>query len=1090
MPGSQECSANAQDVSTRDTSKQTSRNIAGPQGTVGPTTGEKGVDLQKSRPTRIRSIGTTRKGVDLLLPSAINNKGVDLQKSRPTRTRSAGTPRKGVDLLLPSAVIGLQEGTGTSGIGVDLRSPDMINSYPQINFNHRSAANTTIVNTTPRLPMKQPGDVDFTNQSSAIFWNCSHGLINKLDFIKSVIAKLKPLLFFICEAEIEYNDQVSACSIDGYTLEVSGGLNIGKARTCCYVLDNIGMERVHELEGGNSIEVMTFDNPRLKTRFLGFYNPFKIPEGTTRKQYQRTLLDTLGTASVTQYKFIAAGDMNIDLMKANNTSREHHIWLIDYGLTQHVKCITRHRQINLGNGATRIEASLLDHVYSNADDIQHEIIPTDCSDHDMLLVGVSLHRDLRPLKTKLKIRDWKDYTKEALADTVKSKTITNANYGSILRQTYEYLVPERTCRIKNPEQIINAKLERKKKRRDRLLRKFKKTRQQEIYIEIKTLNKQIRNEFKMECKKRIQNKMSSPDPKAFWTCVNKLLGKSAPKPISLKISGVVITDPKILCQQFQDFFIKKVYGLADIQLHPIQLIKLEPPFVPLVFGFEDLQKMLKKVKRKKCHGTDNIPLLVGKDFAETNPRLCLDIFNNAAANGMPTEWKEARIIPLHKKGDKSNIENYRPISNLNALSKLYEKLLYQKLLEETGGREGKSQHGFRTNHSTVTATLELKTIIADALDEGNTVIVYSIDLSAAFDLLRSDKFYEVIGNDLSEGLGFAIMDFLTGRKITTEVEGHRSNLENLLVGCVQGSTLGPRLFTLYTGWIGENLGADHYICYADDSYVIIIEKDIELAVNRLEAISSTHIARLESLGMKVNPSKTESVIFTKKGTETRSVNINNHLLETKTSMKVLGILFDNNLRWDTQVDSIIKKANSKISVLKKLRSKFTQQQFLQILTSQFFSIIFYCSDVWLTTSTSQKLWTVINSIHYKSLRIAVCDHKQRINREKLDVLCQRANPKQWSKYSSASLVIKVLQREEPSYLVNNLRTTLYFERRSPHIGKFYDNSKGKIGRQKLCNGLQHMAAIRFNWLGLQLGNATIRSSLKKTYFAYLVHPHY
>ena len=149
------------------------------------------------------------------------------------------------------------------------------------------------------------------------------------------------------------------------------------------------------------------------------------------------------------------------------------------------------------------------------------------------------------------------------------------------------------------------------------------------------------------------------------------------------------------------------------------------------------------------------------------------------------------------------------------------------------------------------------------------------------------------------------------------------------------------------------------------------------------------------------------------------------------------------------------------------------------------SVIFYCSDVWLTSSTSRKLWTVINSIHYKALRISVHDHRQRINREKLDIMCQRANPKQWSKYSSSSLVIKCLQRKEPAFLVDNLRTTLYFERRHPHIGKFYDNSKGKIGRQKLCNSLQHMAAIQFNWLGLHLGNATIRSSLKKTFFGYL-----
>ena len=70
--------------------------------------------------------------------------------------------------------------------------------------------------------------------------------------------------------------------------------------------------------------------------------------------------------------------------------------------------------------------------------------------------------------------------------------------------------------------------------------------------------------------------------------------------------------------------------------------------------------------------------------------------------------------------------------------------------------------------------MELKTIIAEALDEGNVAIVYSIDLSAAFDLLRSDVFDEVVGTKISDGLRYAIMDFLTDRKILVEVEGVRS----------------------------------------------------------------------------------------------------------------------------------------------------------------------------------------------------------------------------------------------------------------------------------------------------------------------------
>ncbi len=125
-------------------------------------------------------------------------------------------------------------------------------------------------------------------------------------------------------------------------------------------------------------------------------------------------------------------------------------------------------------------------------------------------------------------------------------------------------------------------------------------------------------------------------------------------------------------------------------------------------------------------------------------------------------------------------------------------------------------------------------------------------------------------------------------------------------------------------------------------------------------------------------------------------------------MKVLGLTFDSNLKWDKHIRQIIAKANSKMSVLKRFRAKYTKEQFLAILTAQFFSIFFYNAPVWLQSTTNTNLWKWINSAHYKAIRIAVRDYKAKINREKLDALSRRANPKQWSKYATSSLVIKTL----------------------------------------------------------------------------------
>ncbi len=142
------------------------------------------------------------------------------------------------------------------------------------------------------------------------------------------------------------------------------------------------------------------------------------------------------------------------------------------------------------------------------------------------------------------------------------------------------------------------------------------------------------------------------------------------------------------------------------------------------------------------------------------------------------------MTPLHKKNDKRQIENYRPISNVSTFSKLYEKCLLFRLDEELPGIEGTNQHRFQKNHSTETALLMIQSGMASLLESGTPGIIYSMDLSAAFDLLRPDKFHDLFKNKLSEGLFFAIMDFLTNRWFQVELGDSVSALHHIDRGCM------------------------------------------------------------------------------------------------------------------------------------------------------------------------------------------------------------------------------------------------------------------------------------------------------------------
>jgi hypothetical protein len=278
--------------------------------------------------------------------------------------------------------------------------------------------------------------------------------------------------------------------------------------------------------------------------------------------------------------------------------------------------------------------------------------------------------------------------------------------------------------------------------------------------------------------------------------------------------------------------------------------------------------------------------------------------------------------------------------------------------------------------------------------------------------------------------------------------------------------------------------ADKFVCYADDSYVVVADNTLDEVQSRIRDISLRHIVELRRRGMKVNESKTEVLVFSKKGETIAEFDIAGTKVKSGTTMKALGVIFDNNLSWKPHIDNNINQSAWKLTVLRRIRHKFTFKQFTQILTAQFFSKLFYCSQTWLTSTTKRKLWNSINSLNYRAVRILVGDFKGIINREKLDHLSSRASPKQWSKYSIAAIVIKVLRDEAPVDLRQYLLETLFEERRKPGIGRFYDNSRGKIGRQKFGNNVQFMMAIRDPWLGRRITDDGLRTMLKRTFFPY------
>ena len=150
-----------------------------------------------------------------------------------------------------------------------------------------------------------------------------------------------------------------------------------------------------------------------------------------------------------------------------------------------------------------------------------------------------------------------------------------------------------------------------------------------------------------------------------------------------------------------------------------------------------------ELKNKKCEGFDRIPVCIILDArVKLLPPLSV-LFNEIYHScKIPDQWKVAKIIPIFKKGSKVQVENFRPIASLCSTSKVFEKLILKQIqyLENTNKLDltGKQQHGFKRKKSTATAGALLQSLIARAADENWYVVMASLDLSMAFNMVNDN----------------------------------------------------------------------------------------------------------------------------------------------------------------------------------------------------------------------------------------------------------------------------------------------------------------------------------------------------------------
>jgi len=482
----------------------------------------------------------------------------------------------------------------------------------------------------------------------------------------------------------------------------------------------------------------------------------------------------------------------------------------------------------------------------------------------------------------------------------------------------------------------------------------------------------------------------------------------------------------------------------------------------------EMDAALSKLSNKKSAGLDLISGFFLKIFGKTITPYACRLFNLVISCGkIPGLWKIARITPVYKKGDPKLIQNYRPVSNLLTIAKLFELCLINRLSRmDADALHGSFQHGFRKSHSTCTAVGEIISSIVTSRDEKNLVSIYSADLTAAFDLLRKEILVDILKEKLvPKYLIRSIHSYLTGRMGYVQVGNGISCIRDIRAGCIQGSVIGPILFNIYTSRLNEIIFPHRVISYADDSYVIISADTKEALLTEIKTTSKRHIDWLKELGMVCNASKIELLLF---GMDEAEVEIDGSLVSSRNVMKVLGLMLDNKFSWEANVKVTLKRCRAQIFALRFIRKSLSIEDTMTVLRAHIIRILTYCSPVW-SHAISYSARAKLRSIFYLSIRTVIRDFGFEYNRAQLLAKAKIESLDDIFFLRASMFVFKIVKFLVPTNIAGEILSKTYANARHPSSLTFFDTSKSRVGKKCFTNEIRNYSRQwGIEWLDMSI----------------------
>lgn len=741
--------------------------------------------------------------------------------------------------------------------------------------------------------------------------------------------------------------------------------------------------------------------------FSVFYRP---PDGSF-SEFFSFLEEFLMFTNTNRYNLICGGDFNINMLFDHSHQRELKNTIELNGC---MNVITSPTRITL-NSETLLDLFITNFASIN---VKAGVVRCDLSDHFPIFISVDTNSLDRPkVKQTAKLQyitlDSLESFRRTLSNTdwsaVYEKETVDEAYNifiNIFKKLYQQKFPYKKLKISRNirKPWITPDILGKIHIKNVLYDKFIKTRD--------LVNLKIFKSYRNQLTKEIRNAKSRYHSDSFkatfgrtdrvWNILNSVLARSK---THCQIDHIFHNGARLaqcsLANAFNDHFVDlvnmsstedackylKSRNSSSIFFHPV--------------NEAEVVSIISQLKNSTSCDPDDVQIKPVKYVSDIIAPCLTYIFNLSLTSGIfPQNMQIAKVTVLFKKGDKNKISNYRPISILPVFSKCIEKVLHYRLVSFSDKYDllSSSQFGFRKNKSTEKALLEQKECILREFERGNLMLGVFIDFTKAFDYLDHNILLKKLEYNGIRGTPLKLVEsYLKHRKQYVNIAGYSSEIKHITAGVPQGSILGPFLFNIYINDIININSGTKFIIYADDTSVFFSGTNGNELIDRANMALTQFGAWAQCNCLKINTNKTKAVLFRPKN---KIIELNKHIflnscpIEMLSSFKTLGVLFSENMLWDTHVQSVISRLSRVIGLTHRHQFVLPTSVKLLIYNSLFYSSLSYCHLVWGTTTFTnleklyllqKKMLRIISNVSYHSHtqqlfeRFQVLDIKQLYN---------------------------------------------------------------------------------------------------------------